>query len=73
MLAERAKVIAENAKKGDLPGAQSAQFLSMLESLFEKEAKRMEIDMKGQLRQHSSLVKDVFSRCRAISRLLGCP
>ncbi|CAJ1410637.1 unnamed protein product [Effrenium voratum] len=58
VLAERAKVIAENAKKGDLPGGQSAQFLSMLESLFEKEAKRMEIDMKGQLRQHSSLVKE---------------
>ena len=73
----RPQVIAENAKKGDLPGGQSAQaslrdlldlvgeeqscsivqgegtkqtapaqFLSMLESLFEKEAKRMEIDMK---------------------------
>jgi len=58
VLAERAKVIAENSKKGDIPGVQSAQFLSMLESLFEKEARRMEIDMKGQLRQHSSLVKD---------------
>mmetsp|Transcript_23239 Transcript_23239/g.65690 ORF Transcript_23239/g.65690 Transcript_23239/m.65690 type:complete len:538 (+) Transcript_23239:163-1776(+) len=58
VLAERAKVIAQNAKKGEVPGVQSAQFLSMLESLFEKEAKRLEVDLKGQLRQHSSLVKD---------------
>jgi len=58
VLAERAKVIAQNAKKGEVPGVQSGQFLSMLESLFEKEAKRMEIDMKGQLRQHSALVKE---------------
>lgn len=36
VLAERAKVIAQNAKKGEVPGVQSAQFLSMLESLFEK-------------------------------------
>lgn len=58
VLAERAKVIAANAKKGEMPGVQSAQFLSMLESLFEKEAKRLETDLKGQLRQHSALVKD---------------
>merc|ERR1719203_894529 len=58
VLAERAKVIAQNAKKGEVPGVQSAQFLSMLESLFEKEAKRLEVDLKGQLRQHSSLVKE---------------
>jgi len=58
VLAERAKVIAQNAKKGEVPGVQSGQFLSMLESLFEKEAKRMEVDMKQQLRQHSSLVKE---------------
>jgi len=69
VLAERAKVIAENAKKGDLPGAQSAQFLSMLESLFEKEAKRMEIDMKGQLRQHSSLVKENEDQIRKEGQL----
>ncbi|CAL1128447.1 unnamed protein product [Cladocopium goreaui] len=69
VLAERAKVIAENAKKGDLPGAQSAQFLSMLESLFEKEAKRMEIDMKGQLRQHSSLVKENEEQIRKEGQL----
>jgi len=41
-----------------VPGVQSGQFLSMLESLFEKEAKRLEADLKGQLRQHSSLVKE---------------
>jgi len=35
---------------------QSAQFLSMLESLFEKEAKRLETDLKNQLRNHSMLV-----------------
>lgn len=58
VLAERAKVIAENAKKGDVPGIQSGQFLSMLESLFEKEAKRLETDLKGQLRQHSALVRE---------------
>mmetsp|Transcript_52809 Transcript_52809/g.150552 ORF Transcript_52809/g.150552 Transcript_52809/m.150552 type:complete len:537 (-) Transcript_52809:393-2003(-) len=58
VLAERAKVIAQNAKKGEVPGVQSGQFLSMLESLFEKEAKRLETDLKGQLRQHSSLVRE---------------
>lgn len=58
VLAERAKVIAQNAQKGEVPGVQSGQFLSMLESLFEKEAKRLETDLKGQLRQHSSLVKE---------------
>lgn len=58
VLAERAKVIAQNAKKGEVPGVQSAQFLSMLESLFEKEAKRLEVDLKGQLRSHGSLVKE---------------
>lgn len=58
VLAERAKVIAANAKKGEVPGVQSGQFLSMLESLFEKEAKRLETDLKGQLRQHSALVKE---------------
>jgi|Transcript_81834 hypothetical protein len=58
VLAERAKVIAQNAKKGEVPGVQSAQFLSMLESLFEKEAKRLETDLKNQLRSHSSLVKE---------------
>mmetsp|Transcript_104673 Transcript_104673/g.278494 ORF Transcript_104673/g.278494 Transcript_104673/m.278494 type:complete len:539 (-) Transcript_104673:128-1744(-) len=58
VLAERAKVIASNAKKGEVPGVQSAQFLCMLESLFEKEAKRLEGDLKGQLRQHSTLVKE---------------
>lgn len=58
VLAERAKVIAQNTKKGDVPGIQSGQFLSMLESLFEKEARRLEIDLKGQLRQHGALVKE---------------
>jgi len=58
VLAERAKVIAQDAKKGEVPGVQSGQFLSMLESMFEKEAKRLEMDLKGQLRQHSSLVRD---------------
>lgn len=58
VLAERAKVIAQNAKKGEVPGVQSAQFLSMLESLFEKEAKRLEVDLKGQLRSHGALVKE---------------
>jgi len=58
VLAERAKVIAQDAKKGEVPGVQSGQFLSMLESMFEKEAKRLEGDLKGQLRQHSSLVRD---------------
>eukprot|EP00929_Paragymnodinium_shiwhaense_P113571 TRINITY_DN81854_c0_g1_i1.p1 TRINITY_DN81854_c0_g1~~TRINITY_DN81854_c0_g1_i1.p1 ORF type:complete len:536 (-),score=190.05 TRINITY_DN81854_c0_g1_i1:112-1719(-) len=56
VLAERAKVIEANKKKGEVPGVQSGQFLAMLESLFEKEAKRLEIDLKSQLRQHSSLV-----------------
>lgn len=58
VLAERANVIVRNAKKGEMPGVQSAQFLSMLESLFEKEAKRLEVDLKNQLRSHSSLVKE---------------
>jgi len=58
VLAERARVIAQNAKKGDVPGVQSAQFLGLLESLFDREAKRLEVDLKGQLRQHGSLVKD---------------
>lgn len=58
VLAERAKVIAQDAKKGEVPGVQSGQFLSMLESMFEKEARRLEGDLKGQLRQHSSLVRD---------------
>eukprot|EP00933_Yihiella_yeosuensis_P005541 TRINITY_DN110073_c0_g1_i1.p1 TRINITY_DN110073_c0_g1~~TRINITY_DN110073_c0_g1_i1.p1 ORF type:complete len:533 (-),score=141.83 TRINITY_DN110073_c0_g1_i1:117-1715(-) len=58
VLAEKAKVIAQNSKKGEVPGVQSGQFLSMLESLFEKEAKRLEVDLKGQLRQHGSLVKE---------------
>lgn len=58
VLAERAKVIAQEAQKGNVPGVQSGQFLGMLESLFEKEAKRLELDLKGQLRQHSSLVKE---------------
>merc|ERR1719316_1154853 len=58
VLAERANVIVRNAKKGEVPGVQSAQFLSMLESLFEKEAKRLETDLKNQLRSHSSLVKE---------------
>lgn len=58
VMAERAKVIDINAKKGDVPGVQSAQFLGMLESLFEKEAKRLEGDLKNQLRAHSSLVKE---------------
>jgi len=58
VLAERANVIVRNAKKGEVPGVQSAQFLSMLESLFEKEAKRLETDLKSQLRTHSSLVKE---------------
>jgi len=58
VLAERANVIVRNAKKGEVPGVQSAQFLSMLESLFEKEAKRLETDLKNQLRNHSSLVKE---------------
>merc|ERR1719453_1750001 len=56
VLAERANVIVKNAKKGEVPGVQSAQFLSMLESLFEKEAKRLETDLKNQLRNHSMLV-----------------
>lgn len=58
VLAERANVIVRNAKKGEVPGVQSAQFLSMLESLFEKEAKRLETDLKNQLRSHSSLVAE---------------
>jgi hypothetical protein len=58
VLAERAQVISRNARKGEVPGVQSAQFLSMLESLFEKEAKRLETDLKNQLRSHSSLVKE---------------
>merc|ERR1712050_289553 len=58
VLAERAKVIASAAKKGEVPGVQSGQFLSMLEILFEKEAKRLETDLKSQLRQHTALVKE---------------
>lgn len=69
VLAERAKVIAQNAKKGEVPGVQSAQFLSMLESLFEKEAKRLEMDLKGQLRQHSSLVQENEKQLDSESKL----
>lgn len=69
VLAERAKVIATNAKKGEVPGAQSAQFLSMLESLFEKEAKRLETDLKSQLRQHSALVRENEDQLRKEEQL----
>lgn len=69
VLAERAKVIAANAKKGEVPGAQSGQFLSMLESLFEKEAKRLETDLKSQLRQHSALVKENEDQLKKESQL----
>merc|ERR1719440_413209 len=58
VLAERANVIVKNAKKGEVPGVQSAQFLSMLESLFEKEAKRLETDLKNQLRAHSMVIQE---------------
>lgn len=58
VLAERAKVMTINAQKGEKPGAQSGQFLSMLESLFEKEAKRLEGDLRGQLRQHSAVARE---------------
>jgi len=68
-LAERAKVIAQNAKKGEVPGVQSAQFLCMLESLFEKEAKRLEVDLKGQLRSHGALVKENEEQLRKESIL----
>merc|ERR1719160_1573709 len=64
VLAERANVICRNAKKGEVPGVQSAQFLSMLESLFEKEAKRLETDLKNQLRNHSPLVKENESQLK---------
>jgi len=69
VLAERAKVIAQSSKKGDMPGVQSGQFLSMLESLFEKEAKRLEVDLKGQLRQHGSLVKENEDQLRKEAKL----
>merc|ERR1712190_224101 len=74
VLAERAKVIAQNAKKGEVPGVQSGQFLCMLESLFEKEAKRLETDLKGQLRQHAALVKeneDQLERERRLEQTLA--
>eukprot|EP00928_Gymnodinium_smaydae_P048691 TRINITY_DN3258_c0_g1_i1.p1 TRINITY_DN3258_c0_g1~~TRINITY_DN3258_c0_g1_i1.p1 ORF type:complete len:536 (-),score=123.82 TRINITY_DN3258_c0_g1_i1:55-1662(-) len=69
VLAERAKVIATAARKGEVPGVQSGQFLSMLESLFEKEAKRLESDLKCQLRQHSSLVTGNEEQIRKEERL----
>jgi len=69
VLAERAKVIAQDAQKGAVPGVQSGQFLSMLESLFDKEAKRLETDLKGQLRQHSSLVKENEEQLKKESQL----
>lgn len=69
VLAERARVEAAKAKKGEVPGAQSAQFLSMLESLFEKEAKRLETDLKSQLRQHSSLVRENEDQLRKEEQL----
>mmetsp|Transcript_57764 Transcript_57764/g.162942 ORF Transcript_57764/g.162942 Transcript_57764/m.162942 type:complete len:546 (+) Transcript_57764:75-1712(+) len=69
VLAERAKVIAHNAKKGEIPGVQSGQFLTMLESLFEKEAKRLEGDLKGQLRQHSSVVRENEEQLRREAEL----
>merc|ERR1719230_576912 len=69
VLAERAKVIAQNAKKGEIPGVQSAQFLSMLEGLFEKEAKRLEVDLKGQLRSHGALVRDNEDQLKKEDRL----
>jgi len=71
VLAERAKVIASVAKKGEVPGVQSGQFLSMLESLFEKEAKRLETDLKAQLRQHSSLVRVNEDQLKKEERLLS--
>jgi hypothetical protein len=69
VLAERAKVIAQDAQRGNAPGVQSGQFLSMLESLFDKEAKRLEADLKGQLRQHSSLVKENEEQLKKESQL----
>lgn len=65
ILAERARVMTQNSQKGQTPGVQSGQFLSMLESLFEKEAKRLEGDLKGQLRQHSSVMRENEIQLRA--------
>jgi len=55
VLAERAKVIADEMQNHDGP---SGQFLLMMESLLDKESKRLEMDLKAQLRYHSSIEKE---------------
>lgn len=55
VLSERAKVIADDMKNQDGP---SGQFLLMMESLLDKESRRLEVDLKAQLRYHSSIERE---------------
>merc|ERR1719456_1046700 len=58
VLKERAKVILEGARKGEVPDIGSSNFLDMMESLLDKESKRLESDLKQQLRFHTAMEKD---------------
>jgi hypothetical protein len=55
VLSERAKVIADDTKNQDGP---SGQFLLMMESLLDKESKRLEMDLKAQLRYHGAIERE---------------
>jgi hypothetical protein len=54
-LAERAKVIAESQQTGDGP---SGPLLVVMESLLDKESKRLEQDLKAQLRFHNAVQRE---------------
>lgn len=55
VLTERAKVIADEVKGKE---GHSGQFLLMMESLLDKESKRLELDLKAQLRYHQAVERE---------------
>merc|ERR1719162_1604061 len=57
-MAERGVVEAENARRGEIPTTQTEAYLGMMESLLQKEAQRLEHDLKAQLRAHSNSAKE---------------
>jgi len=58
VMAERGVVEAENARRGEIPTTQTEAYLGMMESLLQKEAQRLEHDLKAQLRAHSNSAKE---------------
>lgn len=53
-VAERTKVIMDEANLGEDPGAQNEKMLGLMESFLDKESKRLETDLKAQLRYHKA-------------------